>query len=569
MLAGCAFQPRAAQHTGSTTTLVDDTAADFMPGQRTDIAIDSLGLLVPDAFIGGGLHARSYPSITMDDTTTWDTLGLGTMIGERYGEVPTTNWGGDRPYSLGLTTGGDYFTVTYDGEIYLPAGPTTLQLVADDQGFIEIDLGAVRSLLHAHYYDTKYATITVTPPAAGWYPVRGVISETYGSAYFVLSTVAGSVVTPITGDRLRARVTDAHGVTVVGTPDRIFGQPGTAASIEPSLADRTFDNTAPSYDFYGVSSTNHVLRYAGQLRVDTAEPYTFTLDNGTDATHHARLFVDGVAVAGNWPGGIDNKRTSDPVMLAPGWHDVIADYSIYYNSVDRVSLTASTPSQPAAPIPTERLRPVRTSGFVAYSHAPDTSVASDSSAAVSFTLPAPAGATIDFIDLFAYVTGATRSGLQVQLAGTSMPLPAMPPYELYYDNWAERSELAGMPADGSYAATFTTTGTTASLQYLYLVATYHGGPDAPFAQKMVYVSAPKPLDGTVTAVRALGDLHGAQMTVEVRTGEAGSIDVAPWVAPETMPSGDLVEYRLTITGDGWQYPAIDRVEIDVARADSP
>ena len=34
--------------------------------------------------------------------------------------------GSDRPYSLGLTMGGDYFTVTYEGEIYLAAGSTTL-----------------------------------------------------------------------------------------------------------------------------------------------------------------------------------------------------------------------------------------------------------------------------------------------------------------------------------------------------------------------------------------------------------------------------------------------------------
>lgn len=568
MLAGCAFQPRAAQQHAGSTTLVDDTAADFMAGQRTDVAVDSLGLLVPDAFIGGGLHARSYPSITMDDTTTWDTLGLGAMIGERYGELPTTNWGGDRPYSLGLTAGGDYFTVTYDGEIYLPEGPTTLQLVADDQAFIEIDLGAVRSLLHAHYYDSTNATITVTPPAAGWYPVRGVLSETYGSAYFLLSTVDAGVATPITGDRLRARVTDAHGITVVGTPDRIFAAAPAAPSIEPTLVDRTFDNVAPSYDFYGVGSTNHVLRYAGQLRVDTADTYTFKLDDGTDSTHHTRLFVDGTCVAGSWPGGID-QLTSAPVMLEPGWHDLIADYGVYYNSVDRVSLTASTSTSPAAPIPSERLRPVRTSGFVAFVHPPDAAVASDSSATVSFKLPGPTGSTIDATDLFAYITGATRSGLAVQLAGTTMPLPAMPPFETYYDSWPERDELAGMPADGTYTATFTTTGTSANLSYLYLFATYHGGPEAPFAQAMTYVSAPHVLDGTVTAVRAIGDLHGAQMTVEVRTGDAGSIDAAAWVAPEIAPSGDLVEYRLTITGDGWQYPTIDRVEIDVTRDDGP
>jgi len=564
VLAGCAFEPRAAEHVPVTATLVDDTAADFMAGQGSDIAIDPLGLLVPDAFITGGLHARSYPVVNnFDDTVTWDSLQplLGTMIGERYGEAPITNWGGDRPYSLGLNTT-DYFTVTYDGEIYLPAGPTTLQLVADDQGFIEIDLGAVKPLLRAHYNDPQAATLTVTPPAAGWYPVRGVIVETYGNAYFQLSTVDGGTATLFDPAHLRARVTDAHGITVAGAADRLFAQPISVPSIEPTLVDRTFDNVPPSYDFYGVGATNHALRYAGQLRVDTAEPYTFTIDNGTDATHHARLLVDGVPVAGNMPGGI-MQLTSDPVMLAPGWHDLIADYTAYYNASERVSLTASTPTQPAAPIAADRLRPVRTGGFITFAHAPDAYVASDTSSMIPFALTAPTGATIDFVDLFVYITGATRSGVQVQLAGASLTVPATPPFENYYDYWPDRTELAGMPVAGSYSATFTTMGTGANLGYLYLVASYHGGPNPPFAQAMTYVSAPKMLGGTVTAARAIGELHGATVTVEVRTGDAASIGSAPWVAPETMPMGDLVEYRLTIAGDGWQYPTIDRVEIDI------
>ena len=66
VLAGCAFQPRAVEQQSTTTTLVDDTAADFMAGQRSDVAVDPLGMLVPDAFIGGGLHARSYAAITID-----------------------------------------------------------------------------------------------------------------------------------------------------------------------------------------------------------------------------------------------------------------------------------------------------------------------------------------------------------------------------------------------------------------------------------------------------------------------------------------------------------------------
>ena len=102
LLAGCSFSakgPHAGDDDdgGSTTTLVDDTAADFMAGTRSDLAVDSLGLLVPEAYVSG-LHARSYGVIPIDDNTTWESLSLPALIGERYGEQLTTDWGGDRPY---------------------------------------------------------------------------------------------------------------------------------------------------------------------------------------------------------------------------------------------------------------------------------------------------------------------------------------------------------------------------------------------------------------------------------------------------------------------------------------
>jgi hypothetical protein len=562
VLAGCAFQARSAQHT-ETATIVDDTATELAAGQRTDIAVDSLGLLVPEAFIAG-LHLRSYPMITMTDATTWDTLGLGTLIGERYGEVPSTQWGSGRPYAVGLvSSNSDDFTVTYEGEMYLPAGDTTLQLAADDQGFFEIEIGTTHPVLRAHYNDNPLATVTVTPPAAGWYPVRGAMVETYGSAYFQLDTVAGAVATPVTPDQLRTRVTDAHGITVLGSADRILAHPLTATSIEPTFVDQTWNNVAPSYDLNGITNSNHTLRYAGQLRVDTADTYVFSVDDGSDPEHSARLLVDGKLVAGRCPNGIA-QATSDPLPLTPGWHDLLADFATY-NGVERVSVTVATGSSAAAPIPPEKLRPVRRSGFATYFLAGNTTVASDTSTMIAFPLTAPAGATIDFIDLFLYISGATRSGVQVQLAGTSLSVPATPPYTSVYDFWPERMELAGMPADATYTATITTTETTATVQYPSLIATYHGGPDAPFAKTMSDVSAPHPLAGTVTAARAIGVLDGAQLTLEVRTGDAQSIETAPWVAPETAPSGDVVEYRLTIASDGWQYPQIDRIEIDVTR----
>lgn len=551
LLAGCSFSAKGAHAgddaAGSTTTLVDDTAADFMAGTRTDLAVDSLGLLVPEAYVVG-LHARSYGAITMDDSTTWESLvaSLPAMIGERYGEMPTTNWGGDRPYSLGLTSS-DYFTIVYDGEIYL-AGPTTLQLTADDQGFIQVDLGTDQPYLRAHYYDGTPPSLALTPPAAGWYPIRGVISETYGSADFVLAQTTGTLT-------LRSRVTDARGITVVGSQDRIFTHPLSATAIEPQLLDRTWNGTPPSYDLQNIQNNDHALRYAGQLRIDSASDVTFALDEGGAAQHYARLFVDGTRIASNWPGD-PAKPTSDAVHLTAGWHDVVADFAMYSGN-EHVGLTANS-----APIDAMHLRPVRTGALLAYEIAGNASTGANSMMSFTYTLPVPADSTIEYVDHGYALSGATRDQVTDTLDGAALAIPATAAYEGTFDYWPE---LAG-PASATFTEVVATMNTSASVSYPCVTASYHGGAqDVPFVTNMMYVSAPHQAGGTITAVRVIGDLHGAQLTTELRTGDTGSIDTAPWVAPATMPSGALVEYRLTLTSNGWVSPAIDRVELDVSR----
>ena len=551
LLAGCSFSAKGAHagddDGGSMTTLVDDSAADFMAGTRTDIAVDSLGLLVPEGFISG-LHARSYGVITIDDNTTWEglTANLPAMIGERYGEMPTASWGGDRPYSLGLTTGGDNFSVVYDGEIYL-AGATTLQLTADDRGFIQLDLGTTKPYLRAHYNDATPPSLALIPAAPGWYPIHGAMVETYGSASFQLAQTTGTLM-------LRSRVTDARGITVVGAQDRIFTHPLSATSIEPQLLDRTWNGTVPSYDLQNIQNNDHSLRYAGQLRIDRDSDVTFALDEGGAAQHYARLFVDGARIASNWPGD-PAKPTSDAVHLAAGWHDVVADFAMYSGN-EHVGLAAN-----GAAIDAMHLRPVRTAGLLAYTVAGNSSTGASSTLSFTYTLPVPTGSTIDYVDHGFALTGATRDQVMDTFNGAALAIPATAVYEGSFDYWPE---LPG-PAAATVSEVVATMNTSASIGYPCVTASYHGGGDPPFAMNMMYVSAPHQAGGTITAVRVIGDLHGAQLTTELRTGDTGSIDSAPWVAPTTMPSGALVEYRLTLTSNGWVSPAIDRVELDVSR----
>ncbi len=257
LLVGCGFSHGSVPG-HDLTTIVDDSDADFAAGTPTDMTVDALGLLAPDAFSPGGLHARAYaPKDLVTPATTWTSLQAAlpaTTIGEAYG-VALVNWSGDRPYGAGITTSRlDAFTLVVDGEIHLPAGPTTLQLVGDDAAFVEIDVGSARAGIHARYQDPAPPAITIDVPAEGWYPIRGAVSESSGEVKMELSFVAGATKRVVMPSELRARVTSARGVTVVATNDRIFTGPVAGVAVEPTLVDRSFTG-APPYDFQTLNGT--------------------------------------------------------------------------------------------------------------------------------------------------------------------------------------------------------------------------------------------------------------------------------------------------------------------------
>jgi hypothetical protein len=584
LFAGCAFEAGRAPQSERTLTIVDDSAAELATGTLDGAAVDSLGWLAPEAYANGGLHVRAYGKPGMTATTSWAdvaAIDFGPLLGERYGELPVANWMYDRPYGLGLTGAHtDNFTLLYDGEIHLAAGTTIFELAADDYGLFELDLGTIKASAHPASYDGTQR-FTISAPHDGWYPIHAALSESSLTALFQISIVEAGIAKPITADRLRARVTSAQGLTVTGTNDRLFRAPLAGSSIEHTFIDRDFTNVPPSYDLPTVPAGNYGLRYTGQLRVDQTDLYVFGLDLGPDPTDYARLLIDGIPVAGHWPGGV-TAGTSEAIELTPGWHDVLLDYSQTY-SYARLRLTMSSPTVPTQPIAAERLRPVSRTGLLAMIAGIDTPLVDATPtgpgvAMVAFPISAPAGTITDFVDYFFYLGGATpRTDLQVTLrqpgGAEVLPLLAAPPFETYYDELPNISGFAGKSAGVGWQAVFTDTvpnnGGGGYLQFQALRVTYHGGPGGPFAKQMTYVSSPH-ATATATridAIRVSAKLDGAQLAIAMRSGDAGWIEQAPWVdvAPGEIPAidaGTLLQYRLTVISDGWQYPTIDKVEID-------
>ncbi len=568
-LAGCTFTHGVDQPGGGNATIVDDTAADFAAGTPSELTVDPLGLLAPEAYQRGGLHARGYTTTGVTTTTTWDDLTpalLGPLAGEGYGAVPA-DWMYDHPYGLGLVSRTDNFTVVYDGELYLPEGPTTLQLDVDDAGFFDIDLGAIRTTMRA---TVGTAQVTVTPPAAGWYAVRGAMSEISGKARFVVSTVAQNVATPIAGDRLRARVTTAQGAIVAGAYDRIFVGLSPTTSAESQLVTRDFAGQAPAYDLFGVG-TNFALRYVGQLRIDAPGTYTFALDVGPDLDDYTRLSIDGAPIAGHWPAELD--KPSEAVALAPGWHDIELDYASP-GGTDRVALTMAAAGSYGMPIAADHVRPVRARGLLASTVGANMTLVNPGTTAIALPLAAAPDAVVDSLDLSFYLGSTPRTGLGLVLAqpagSDEMAMPPSPSYENTFDYLPHRTTLAGAPVAAAWQAVFSDAGSQGSVTGTALVASYHGGPLAPFAQTMTYVSAPHATDGatSIDAVTVTADLRGAALTLEVRTApDPDSLAAAPWVAADQATPDALIQYQLTVVSDGWAFPTVDRVEIDYSVGD--
>ncbi|HUS32214.1 MAG TPA: hypothetical protein VMZ53_27125 [Kofleriaceae bacterium] len=569
VVAGCGFEHGTLGE--STTLVVDDSVEDFAAGELNDITVDKLGYLAPDAFALGGLHARAYGSPFLSDTSTWSNLQpmLTTPLGERYSSMPGS-FAFDRPYGLGLART-DNFTVVYDGELHLDAGTRTLQVTADDIALVELDLGGVRPAVFAHVSDGQPARLTFEVPKAGWYPIRAALSEAGSDAFLRLALVEANTPRAVDPSELRARVTSAHGVTVTASPDRVFAARAPDISIEPSLIDRTFGSAVPPYDFAGVSTVYYALRYAGQLRVETTEARVFAFDLGTDTTRdYARLLIDGKPIAGRWPGLMD-QLTSEPLELTPGWHDILLDYA-QSDATARLQLTMSSATRAATAIEPMVLRPVRDGGLLTSVYRNENINLVDGAALdVALKLDAPAGATVQFLDAYFTLYSQTRTEMTASLEGPGGADPIMIPttasYDMLYDYFPNRTAAVNAPVDGTWHLVLTDNSptTTGYIYYPALMATYRGGPDKPYAETMSYVSAPHDLRGTLLAIRATGELDGAQLVIEARSGSETTLEAAPWQSPEATPPGELVQYRLTLTSDGWQYPTIDRVELDIRR----
>jgi len=573
--AGCGF---AATLPGGgaeeTVTLVDDSAAELAGGTLVDGVITPAGVIEPAAFVRGGLHARGFLADLVDDADTYEDVVAETVAlaetGAGYRQVPTT-WLADRPRGLGLTSSAN-FTVLYDGEILLPAGTLQLEANVSERAIVQVALDGTTfgERLFAH---NAVGTITLVVPAAGWYPLRAAYSDAGGDANLVLTIVQGQERTAVGADRLRARVTDAPGLVVFGFDGQGFVV-DRGETARPTIDD-AFGTFAPPWDL-GQSFDRFSLRYAGQLRIDTAGAYTFSAELGIDQDDGFRLWIDGEPRAQRWAGL--PVALSAVVDLEAGWHDLVVDYADNLGNAE-LELRMQGPDAPeGSPIAPARLRPaVKHGNTMTFFETAATTIADQGMTSVDLPLPGTATTVIDAVDYGFQIDNQQMTALAVELVdcngARALPVLDAPGYHYFAADRSCRGTPTTPASPWRLRLTDSIAGNTpfvgdGAIRAFGIFALYHGGDRMPFATTIRYESAIEATPGArrIARVRATGTLDGAALELAVRTGtDEAAVAAAPWtVVTETsgpIEASELAQYRVVITTDGWQYPRLDNVEI--------
>jgi hypothetical protein len=578
LLAACSFSPPGDLE--STVTLTDDSTVDFAAhDQLVDGVVTPWGTIEPDAFVLAGLHARAFDGELVDDDDSYDDVvqKATSPHGESYRQA-FADWGNElRPTGLGLTSS-DQFTVFYDGEIELPLGIQELELEVDDRAIVQLatDGKTFGERLFAH---NSTASIPLDIRRGGWFPIRIAYSQGGGAAKLLLTTVQGVIRTPVDASSLRVRVTDHPGLVAFGFDSQsLLDARGETAvpTIDPS-----FGFAAPPYDL-DLGFDNFSLRHAGQLRIDTQGMYTFRAE--ADGDDQYRMWIDGELVVNAWNGA--PATPSATLDLAPGWHDFVVDYADNIGEA-KLRVLMSGPGLAEATIDPAHLRPAVASGLVAqFAHGGDTTIDDDAVTLQDLTMDGPELAVLEGVDYGFGIKNHRLTDLTAELIDCSATKPlAISSSNVFvptYFYFSGDTSCAGMPLDPVTPWRFRFTDSMPGNDNLpgpayfdpILVASYHGGTRMPFARGVSFVSTPRATPGALrfTAIRVTGATDGGRIEIGIRSAaDLDQLASAPWQVVENgsapqLPANEFVQYQLALSSDGWQYPVVDRVELEYVTA---
>ena len=558
----------------------DDEAADFAGIDLQEARIAPWGGVEPVAYYTGGLLASAADSETIASGAGAAWLDVENMS---FTGVSALARGVDRdhgpnvPTGLGLT-GGDSFTLAFEGEIHLSLGAWNFHFLADDHGFVELAPPGTANYARVLSSDGSEASGVFEATTAGWYPIRIAHSEDTGNARMRLeATPPASSRGPIPRHQLRARVDHVAGLHMTAFDDSyLLGRhAGTIDAIAPVNADWSAGMPA---DLALTGADHFSVRWAGQLRIETEGTYAFRLVS--DDGH--RMWLDDTLVLDNWD-ETSHDSTTEPIALTAGWHDLMVDHMEITGSA-RANLTiASGPMGVGDPLSVTHLRPVvarhqrHDSGHLASA----IGIPELGSIDAVVALDAPPGAKVEGLTIRWTFDHSYHGDLEIRLIAPDGSTALLRDNtggsasgtvtELFQVTALDQASVRG---DWTLRVTDTASLDGGSLQAFQITALHDAG-EAPVPTLAIYDSEAKDL---ATDNVRYDDLDwrahtppGTSVQLRVRSAdtEAG-LSTTDWSTPlldpgdgpPPAPGRRFFQYRIELISDGDGVPSVDRVRLD-------
>ncbi len=337
-----------------TSHWVEDSQAELSDNDPSLSAtvVTAAGSVTPEAYRTGALLMTGYPGQIISDpaTATWADLAAAGETGRKISGNLDQDWGDGHPSGLGVTTD-DYFTVGFEGELYLEYAETyTFHIYVDDSAIVDVHDGAAwQRVASAAIGETSHQFSVTTP---GWHSIRIGVSENTSPTYFRMRYESPSVsLSVVPSSALRLPLNGVQGLEMLGY-NRMYAERFIGHTLDTAGVNHNWTDSYPSET--GISNGDtFTVRWVGQLLTAVSGDYDFRLN--TDDGH--RLWLNGTLLLDNWV-DTSSDATSSPVTLEAGWHDVVVDHTENAgNAAAWLSYGASSPELADTVVPPDRLRP--------------------------------------------------------------------------------------------------------------------------------------------------------------------------------------------------------------------
>jgi hypothetical protein len=295
-----------------------DSAAEFAAGGQLQGTLDPDGAVSAQRYLTGALRMRGANRLNAVDTRTaeWTKVSAA-PDGTGFVRSIYQMWQDGIPPGAGVERADD-FTVWFDGELFLEQGDWQLRLHCDDEGFLDL---APPGGAFARVVDSTYlaaVTVTFKAPVTGWYAMRGAVKDQTQFAHYLLEAGRDHP-RRIEPERMRVAIGELRGVLVEGFDEPFLLAPRAVKLVSDVGGDL---GTSPPADLGLGADAQWSLRYAGMFYVDGDQRVRL----GVSSQGGHRLWIDRQLIS-DALGAATADATTEPIPLARGWHELVAEVS--------------------------------------------------------------------------------------------------------------------------------------------------------------------------------------------------------------------------------------------------